>query len=268
MARTLARLLALAVAASLALPAAALALAGGSTGGGGGGGGFSGGGGSGGSGSSCTGEDCAIAFGFAILLIVAIVGGSMVVAWIANARRRRRIAKVEAAAGAAHYDDGYWDPAALKARVDECFFPIQRSWEKRDVGPSRPYVSDSLYERHALQLDGLEKQNRRNRIQGLKLDSIELVRMYNITDDGEDRFVARIKCRARDWVEDTTTGALVNGSKQESSFDQFWSFSRHPQHGWVLDEIQQAAEGAYHEKAELVNADEGPSALGAAAPAS
>lgn len=267
MARTVARLLALALTALLLLPAAAMALAGGSTGGGGGGGGFSGGGSGG---SSCRGDDCE--FSLAAFLIVAglialFVGGSVLLAWIAQKRRARRIREVEAAAGAAHYDDGYWDPAALKARVEECFFPVQRSWEKRDVAMSRPYVSDALYERHTLQLDGLEKQGRRNRIQGLKLDSVELVRMYNVTDDGEDRFVVRIKCRARDWVEDTKTGQMVNGVKTESAFDQFWSFSRHPEHGWVLDEIQQASEGAYHEKAALVNEDEGPAALAPPAPA-
>lgn len=266
MARTLARLLVLALGVLLALPATALALAGGATGGGGGGGGnFSGGGG--GSGSSCTGDGCDLALGIVLLVIVGIVGGSMLLAWIANRRRQRRIKAVEYAAGAADYDDAYWSPAALRARVEECFFPIQRSWEARDVGPSRPYVSDALYERHRLQLEGLEKQNRRNRIQNLRLDSVELVRVHNVTDDGEDRFVARIKCRARDWVEDTHTGALVNGSKTESRFDQYWSFVRHPQHGWVLDEIQQASEGAYHEKAPLVNQDEGPAALGSPAPA-
>lgn len=265
MTRTLARLLVLAFGVLLALPAAALALAGGATGGGGGGGSFSGGGG--GSGSSCTGDGCDLAVGIVVLIAVVIVGGLMLLSWVTDRRRQRRIKAVEYAAGAANYDDAYWDPAALRARVEECFFPIQRSWEARDVAVSRPFVSDSLYERHRLQLEGLEKQNRRNRIQNLKLDSVELVRVHNVTTDVEDRFVARIKCRARDWVEDTHTGELVNGSKTESSFDQFWSFVRHPQHGWVLDEIQQASEGAYHEKAALVNEDEGPAAFGAPAPA-
>lgn len=257
MARALTRILTIAAAAAMALPASALALAGGATGGGGGGGGFSGGGGSGG--SSCTG-DCdldLVSFLIIVGLIAVFVGGSFLAAWIANMRRRRRLAEVEKAAGAANLDDGYWDPAMLKKRVAECFFPIQSSWEDRDVKASRPYVSDSLYERHLLQLEGLEKQGRRNRIQGLKLNSVELVRLHNITDDGEDRFVARIKCQAQDWVEDVNTGAMVNGSKSVSQFDQFWSFSRHPQYGWVLDEIQQASEGAYHEKAKLVNEDDG-----------
>ena len=121
------------------------------------------------------------------------------------------------------------------------------SWENRNVEESRPYCSDALYERHALQLEGFEKQGRVNRIKDLWLGNIELVRMHNVTDDGEDRFVARFKCSARDWMEDTQTGALINGSKEVSQFEQYWSFSRHPQYGWVLDEIQQATEGKYHE---------------------
>ncbi|HWH45106.1 MAG TPA: Tim44-like domain-containing protein [Thermoleophilaceae bacterium] len=253
--------LAIAAGIALALPANALAIAGGATGGGGGG--FSGGGGSfgGGSGSSCTGDDCELGV-VGLLVVVAIIGGIIGLAYLAAAiakyRRARRAKETEAAAGAANLDDGYWDPAGLRERVEECFFPIQRSWEARDVESSRPYVSDALYERHRLQLEGLEQQGRRNRIQGLKLDTVDLIRIHNVTDDGEDRFVAYIECRASDWVEEVATGKMVNGAKTESAFKQFWSFSRHPEHGWVLDEIQQATEGGYHLKAALVNQDEGP----------
>jgi hypothetical protein len=59
-------------------------------------------------------------------------------------------------------------------------------------------------------------------------------------------------------MEDVKTGKLINGSKNVSQFDQFWSFSRHPQYGWVLDEIQQAEEGEYHMKRKIVSNDEGP----------
>lgn len=251
--------LSLSLAVVLALPANALAIAGGATGGGGGGGG--GGSFGGGSGSSCTGDDCDIGLvGFLIIvgIVALIVGASMLAAKIAEARRAKRVRAVESEAGGANLDDGYWSPADLRKRAEECFFPIQRSWEARDVAVSRPFVSDSLYERHRLQLEGLEAQGRRNRIQNLKLDKVELVRIHNVTDDGEDRFVVYLECRARDWVEEVTTGKLVNGAKTESAFKQYWSFSRHPEHGWVLDEIQQATEGAYHLKAQLVNQDEGP----------
>ena len=248
----------------LVLPASAMALAGGATGGGGGGGGgggssSSGGFSSSGGGTSCTGDNCA-GGGWVVLIvfgaIIFFVGASLLGAAIQKARLERKLGKIDDAARTAHADDGYWDPHWLKERVREAFFPIQNSWENRNVEESRPYCSDALFERHKLQLEGLEKQNRVNRIQDLNLQSVELVRIHNVTDDGEDRFVARIRCSARDWMEDTQTGQMINGSKSVTQFEQFWSFARHRQYGWVLDEIQQGTEGAYH-LGQIVNDDEG-----------
>jgi len=267
------RLGALLMVALCALPASAWALAGGATGGGGGGGGggsfgggsssgshFGGGGGSGGGSFPAWG----------VILILAVVVGpwliiAMVPAWRTGAKQRagkllrRRSQQAEQAAGAANLDDGYWDPAELKQRVRDAFFPVQLSWEHRDVSESRPFVSTALYERHRLQLEGLEKQNRVNRIADLELHDVQIVRVYNVTDDNEDRFVAYVRCSARDWVEDTGTGAMVNGNKQSATeFEQYWSFSRDAQQGWVLDEIQQGEEASYHLTSDLVNQDEGP----------
>jgi predicted lipid-binding transport protein (Tim44 family) len=264
-----------------AVPADAWALAGGATGsgGGGGGGGFSGGGGGGGyyggsSGSGSGGKGSWIA-------AVAIVGGvilfMVLIQMLARrrsrpgrsrpgfqgTRKREREARVraqraEGTAKAAHADDGYWDPNELIARVREVFFPVQSSWSGRDVSPSRPYVSDALYKRHELQLEGLERQNRVNRIEDLALDEVYIVRVVNVTDDGQDRFVAFLECRARDWMEDTRTGEMVNGNKlAQTTFQQYWSFVRDPQRGWVLDEIQQAEEGDYHIEAKDIDTDDG-----------
>jgi Tim44-like domain len=259
-----------------AAPGSAFALAGGATGsGGGGGGGFSGGGGGGyygGSGGSGSGH------GGSTIAAIAIVGGVflffvLLQLWLKRrnkkpgfqgTRKREREARVRAqraedVAKAASADDGYWDPAELKKRVNEAFYPIQSSWSKRDVSPSRPYVSDALYKRHELQLEGLEKQNRVNRIEDCVLDEVDIVRVVNVTDDGQDRFVAFLQCRARDWMEDTGTGKVVNGNPQaQTTFQQYWSFTRDPERGWVLDEIQQGEEGDYQMKARDIDTDDGP----------
>jgi hypothetical protein len=286
-----------AVALALAAPSSAMALAGGSTGSSGGGGG--GGGGSSSSSSSHsfssssgssssssstggTGGGGWVAgvivlvmmggfFAGAIALFVLLLkraqgaqaaggGGAYAGRLIGNPfARRRRAQQVEAAAHHADAGDGYWDPGELKHRVYECFYPIQWSWEKREVESSRPFVSDALYERHRLQLDGLEKQFRRNRIADLALHEVELIRLHNVTDDSEDRFVAYVGCSARDWVEDVRTGAVVNGNAAAPTyFQQYWSFARDPDRGWVLDEIQQASEADYHETAPIVDDDTGP----------
>jgi predicted lipid-binding transport protein (Tim44 family) len=192
-------------------------------------------------------------------LMAVFFGAGVVATWWAVRRRQKRVAEVERAAVVADAGDGYWHPHALHERIREAFFPIQLSWERRDVSASRPFVSDALYERHAMQLKGYEEQHRVNRIEDLTLGRVEIVRLHNVTDDGEDRFVARIECTARDWMEDTRTGAVVNGNRDApTDFVQFWSFCRHPEYGWVLDEIQQDTEGGYHLSAPLVNADDGP----------
>lgn len=239
----------------LTVPALAAALAGGSTGGGGGGGGgggFSGGGGSGSGGGEISTEG--------VILIVVIGGGIFVAtsapAYLVVRKRKRRAARMAREARIADLDDGYWDPQVLRDRVHECFFPIQNTWEERDVEGSRPYVSEALLERHRLQLEGYEAQNRVNRIEDLSLDEVEIIRIHNVADDHQDRFVAYIGCRARDWMENTETGAVVNGNKKSvTKFQQFWTFTRDDGHGWVLDEIQQYKEGEYHLSEPAVNVD-------------
>jgi hypothetical protein len=228
-----------------------------------GGGGGGGGGGSSSSSDGSGGGDLTGIWWIDLSIVLAFMavffGAGVVATWWAVRRRQKRVAEVERAAAIADAGDGYWHPHALHERIEEAFFPIQLSWERRDVSASRPFVSDALYERHAMQLKGYEEQHRVNRIEDLKLGRVELVRMHNVTDDGEDRFVARIECTARDWMEDTRTGAVVNGNRDTATrFVQFWSFSRHPEYGWVLDEIQQGTEGEYHLGAPLVNADDGP----------
>ena len=149
----------------------------------------------------------------------------------------------------------------------ECFFPIQMSWENRNVEESRPVrLRRTVRAPHAA-ARRLREAGPREPDQGpLAAADIEIVGIHNVTDDGEDRFVVRFKCSARDWMEDIATGKMINGSKDVSHFEQYWSFSRHPEYGWVLDEIQQATEGKYHESRPIVNKDEGPATYGQPGP--
>jgi predicted lipid-binding transport protein (Tim44 family) len=254
-----------------AIPTPAWALAGGATGGGGGssGGGFSGGGGGGFSGGSSGGSGGSGKFSaLSLFITIGAVAFAFGLAFLVNRAAKRkaqaqydgpqatpgrqrsagqRAKKAEDTAKVAQAGDGYWDPAELKARVRQCFFPVQSSWSARDVTPSRPYVSGALFKRHTLQLEGLQ------------LDDVEIVRVVDVTDDDQDRFVAFLQCRARDWMEDTETGQMVNGNKfAQTTFQQYWSFVRDPERGWVLDEIQQGSEGDYHMKASDIESDDGP----------
>jgi hypothetical protein len=257
-----------------AVPAPAFGLAGGATGsGGGGGGGFSGGGGGGGfyggGGGSGNGKGSTVV---ALLIVAGVVVLVLLLQILARRGKRpgfqgskrterhaeKRAHTAEDAARAASADDDMWNPDKLHRRVREVFFPVQQSWSKRDVSGSRPYVSEKLYKRHEMQLEGLERQHRVNRIEDLDLDEVEIVRVVNVSDDSKDRFVAFLQCRACDWMEDADTGRIVNGNKQaQTTFQQFWTFVRDPENGWVLDEIQQSEEGGYHLEEADIDSDDG-----------
>ncbi len=61
-------------------------------------------------------------------------------------------------------------------------------------------------------------------------------------------------------MEDAETGKVVNGNPNaQTTFQQYWSFSRDPHRGWVLDEIQQGEEGDYHMRTRDIDTDDGPS---------
>ena len=62
-------------------------------------------------------------------------------------------------------------------------------------------------------------------------------------------------------MEDTETGQMVNGNKvAQTTFQQYWSFVRDPERGWVLDEIQQGARATTTSKARSrdIESDDGP----------
>ncbi len=239
---------------ALASPASAWGMGGG--GGGFGGGGFRGGGGSAPYGAGSDG----LPEGDALWLVVAVTVVGVLMLFVGptlvGRYRRRRVLRRDAAVeretrAAAH--EGYWGPARLKDRVRECFFPVRESWKRLDVSASRPYVSDALYERHRLQLEEMKRQRRANRIENLVLSDVRLVRLRKATNGTADRFVARIESSARDWVADLRRRVVVEGDPDtDRSLVEYWSFARHPDHGWVLDEIQQR-NWRHRLRVELVN---------------
>jgi predicted lipid-binding transport protein (Tim44 family) len=131
------------------------------------------------------------------------------------------------------------DFVALNDRVRECFFRVQKSWSSRDVSASRAFVSDALYERHRVELEAMKRRNRANRIKELVLRDIRVIQLDQGSDGKWARFAARIEASARDWVADLGRGVVVGGDPDEQrSFVEYWTFSRDPENGWVLDEIR------------------------------
>ena len=234
-------LLLISLAITLAAPSPASGRAGGGGGGGFGGGGWRGGpaGPPGGSGGIPTGVAIWILLPLFLIVMPAVVFGPDLVKRYARRRARRREASTVQRMRALQ-PAGLLDFAALDDRVRECFFKVQESWSRRDVNASRGYVSDALYQRHRSQLEAMRRHGRANRVKDVALSDIRVVRLERGTDGKAARFAARIEASARDWVADLRRGVVVGGDPdEERRFVEYWSFSRHPARGWVLDEIRQ-----------------------------
>ena len=231
-----------ALAVTLAAPAPSWARAGG----GGGGGGF-GGGGFGGPSSPASrpyGSSEQPSGGVVWVLIPIFAAGALLVFGpdLATRYARRRARLLEASASQqmrAGHSAGLREFNALNDRVRLCFFKVQDAWTSRDVRVSRPFVSDALYERHRAQLAKMQRRHLKNRIKDLVLRDVRVVRLERGPDGKASRCAARIEASARDWVADLGRGVVVDGDPDEHRrFVEYWSFSRHPVSGWVLDEIR------------------------------
>ena len=152
--------------------------------------------------------------------------------------------------------DGYWDPKDLAKRVRGLLLPDPEVVGEPPHRGLAPYVSDALYERHSC-------SSRASRSRAASTGS-------PIPSSTTSR-----SCASTTWPTTARTGSWPTSparpetgwrtsrpgrwstatSRRARSSSSTGRSPRHPEYGWVLDEIQQRSEGDYHLKAELVNQD-------------
>ena len=75
-------------------------------------------------------------------------------------------------------------------------------------------------------------------LEQINLKDAKIVEIIDFEDDTKDAFWVLIHGSMIDYTIDEKTGAVVDGSKEDESFEELWRFKRE-RHGWVLDEIDQ-----------------------------
>ena len=112
--------------------------------------------------------------------------------------------------------------AAFLQKVSKAFTEVQEAWAAGDLGPSRPYISDAVYQRFASQQKMMAQLKQKNilgevRIQSAKIVSYEQEGDYDIITVGfrvsmKDRFESSLDRRLN-----------VNC---DGEFIEYWSFLR------------------------------------------
>ena len=224
--------------------------------GGGGGGGFSGGHSYGGSHSSSSGSSGGSSGGGIPtgLIIVAIIGTIVVVQIVKNKQAsanldytyaagpvRRKAEKTARLLDFLARQDPTMKKEDLIELVKTVFLKLQECWQARNYEPMKPLLMPDLYAEHESQLQSMRQSHEIDRIENVRVDSVDIVYL-RYTDKPEQReFTALITATARDYYVDDRNGEFLRGDKEPAQFQEFWTFHRQG-NAWLLREIEQTKE--------------------------
>jgi hypothetical protein len=137
--------------------------------------------------------------------------------------------------------DPSFSAAELKKLSESTFRKLQDCWGKRDNGPMKPLLMETLFNQHESQLKGLVRNHEINRIDDLKVERVDIVNVRYTEKPDQREFTALITASARDYYVDDRANQFLRGDKNPSRFQEFWTFHRSGDQ-WLLREIEQAGE--------------------------
>ena len=137
------------------------------------------------------------------------------------------------------------DPAMACGKLEEqalaTFQKLQECWQARNYGPMQSLLMPDLYAEHCAQLNGLMGNHEINRIDGLRVEHVDIVNVRYPDKEDDREFTALITAVARDYYIDDRTQEFLRGDEEPARFQEFWTF--HRQAGaWRLREIDQTRE--------------------------
>jgi len=132
-------------------------------------------------------------------------------------------------------------PEELRKLVDSTFRKLQECWQARSYEPMKPLLMPDLFNQHTAQLSGMIADHEINRIENLKVETIDLVNVRYTEKSEQREFTALITASARDYYVDDRSGKFLRGDESPARFQEFWTF-HYLGDRWLLREIEQAGE--------------------------
>jgi predicted lipid-binding transport protein (Tim44 family) len=120
--------------------------------------------------------------------------------------------------------DPKFEEEAFRGRGQQAFYALQQAWQERDLSASRPFMSPGLYLGWSSQVQQLVDLHKKNVLDGLRLDAIDVVKVVHGT--ALDDVTVRVTATCADYEVDEKTGKMIFGSKSPSQFTEYWTFQR------------------------------------------
>lgn len=138
--------------------------------------------------------------------------------------------------------DSSWSPDALKNRIRDIYFGVQRAWGNGDMTPAEELMTPALCLDWQQILLKNRSVHRQNICREIELKSMEIVGLTDLPFEQHDRVVVLITGSMIDYLIDSRTGKLIDRNEFErgtlpmpQAFTELWTLSRRDS-SWVLRE--------------------------------
>ena len=121
--------------------------------------------------------------------------------------------------------DPSFNAEQFRDKVSNLYVQFQNAWQKKDLSPLRPYLTDTYYSQMDNQLGRYRNSGQTNIVDRIAVLKTELMGWKQ--ESGYDEMIVRLDTRIVDYVIDDNTGNIVRGSKTDEKFMTYeWTLVR------------------------------------------
>ncbi len=125
---------------------------------------------------------------------------------------------------ALHKRDPAFTTDAINARLRLIYERVNTTWNRQDLRPSRPYISDSLYNYLSYWITAYQEQSLVNKIDDATLYHWTPVKIT--TDSHFDAVTVRIWAGGKDYTTDSSGQPLFGSAKKARDYSEYWTLIR------------------------------------------
>lgn len=107
-----------------------------------------------------------------------------------------------------------WNYKVTQKQVEEAYFNIQEAWKNGDMSTCKNYMTKELLENFQMKLDWMEIASKKNVLENISLLEAYPVSLTDCDDDSLDRVWVYIKGKMVDYIINTKTDEVIEGTKK------------------------------------------------------
>ena len=129
----------------------------------------------------------------------------------------------------------------MKGDISEAYFNLQEAWTKRDISLCKGNLTPDLHDYYRSKLEWMAVKHEVNVLENVRLLHAVPVSLKHFRDYNMDEIWVYINGRMKDYTVNEVSKNIINGTKLNKNFIEFWQF-KIKEDKWVLNKILQEDE--------------------------